>query len=183
MYMKRETKLHNILFPPYMLVTIMPVISIIFMGLNFIIDSLVLLVISKYIYKKVNFVFYKKSIWKIWGFGYIGDIIGALFLFIGSEFSYSYVVSHINDKNSIAYAVFSGVNNITNHPSELNIYSYIYIAMAIVISSVAIFWFDYFIAFRKTDLNKKQRCLSSLAFAVITAPYTFLLPSSLFYIQ
>lgn len=180
--MKKETKLYNILFPPYMLVTIVPVISTIFMGLNFIIDSLVLLIISKCIYKKVNFVFYKKSIWKIWIFGYIGDIIGALFLFIGASFGYPYIISHkADDKNSLVYMIMEGLNNINNHTNQLNIYSYIYIAMAIVMSSIAIFLFDYFIAFRKTDLNKKQRCLSSLAFAIITAPYTFLLPGNLFY--
>ncbi len=178
--MKHETKLYNILFPPYMLVTIIPVISTIFMGLNFIIDSIVLLVLSKFIHKKIDFTFYKKSIWKIWIFGYIGDIIGALFLFIGASFGYPYIISR-DDTNSLEYMIMEGLNNITNHPGELNIYSYIYIVMAIAVSSIAIFLFDYFIAFRKSGLTKKQRLLSSLAFAVITAPYTFLLPGNLFY--
>ena len=112
--MKRETKLYNILFPPYMLVTIIPVISTIFMGLNFIIDSIVLLIIPKFIHKKIDFTFYKKSIWKIWIFGYIGDIIGALFLFIGASFGYPYIISR-DDTNSLEYMIMEGLNNITNH--------------------------------------------------------------------
>ncbi len=179
--MKHETKLYNILFPPYMLVTIIPVISTIFMGLNFIIDSIVLLVLSKFIHKKINFDFYKKSIWKIWIFGYIGDIIGALFLFIGASFGYPYIISHQNDNSSLEYMIMEGLNNINNHTDKLNIYSYIYIAISILLASIIIFLLDYFIAFRKSELTKRQRFLSSLAFAVITAPYTFLLPSNLFY--
>lgn len=179
--MKHETKLYNILFPPYMLVTIIPVISTIFMALNFIIDSLVLLIVLKFIYKKVNFTFYKKSILKIWIFGYIGDIVGALFLFIGSGFGYPYVISHKNDNSSLGYMIMSGLNNINNHIDQLNVYSYIYIAISILLASLVIFLLDYFFAFKKIDLTKKQRFLSSLAFAVITAPYTFLLPGNLFY--
>ena len=124
--------------------------------------------------------FYKKNIWKIWLLGFVGDFVGILFLFIGSQVGYSYI--HSNDNhNSLEYLIMTGLNNISNHPNEVNIYSYIYIIISIVALSIVILIFDYFIAFRKADLTKKQRFLSSLAFAVITAPYTFLLPNSLFY--
>ena len=53
----------------------------------------------------------------------------------------------------------------------------IYITLpAMVISSILIFVFDYFISFKKFD--KKNRLKLSIIYAVVTAPYTFLIPMS-----
>ena len=50
---------------------------------------------------------------------------------------------------------------------------------ALVISALFIFLFNYFITFRKEE---KALCLKlSLIFAIVTAPYTFLVPSSWIY--
>ena len=51
----------------------------------------------------------------------------------------------------------------------------IYITLpAMVISAILIFVFDYFISFKKFD--KKNRLKLSIIYAVVTAPYTFLIP-------
>ncbi len=53
----------------------------------------------------------------------------------------------------------------------------IYITLpAMVISAILIFVFDYFISFKKFD--KKNRLKLSIIYAVVTAPYTFLIPMS-----
>lgn len=49
----------------------------------------------------------------------------------------------------------------------------------VIISAVFIFVLNYFISFR--NLDKRQRIILSLVFAVITAPYTFLVPSRWLY--
>ena len=49
----------------------------------------------------------------------------------------------------------------------------------LVISAVMIFLFNYFVTFRGTD--KTSRLKLTLIFAVVTAPYTFLIPSSWLY--
>lgn len=49
----------------------------------------------------------------------------------------------------------------------------------ILISAVLIFVLNYYITFRNKD--KRTRILLSLAFAIITAPYTFLVPSRWLY--
>lgn len=50
---------------------------------------------------------------------------------------------------------------------------------ALVISAALIFVLNYYITFRNVD--KKTRLLLSLIFAIVTAPYTFLVPSSWLY--
>ena len=49
----------------------------------------------------------------------------------------------------------------------------------VVISAVLIFALNYFITFK--NLDKKKRVILSLLFAIITAPYTFLVPSRWLY--
>lgn len=50
---------------------------------------------------------------------------------------------------------------------------------AIIISSFAIYKFNYKFTFKNFEANKKYKL--SLIFAVITAPYTFLVPSNWLY--
>ena len=179
--MKKDIKLYNMILPPYMLMTFVPAIAIFSIVGNFVIDSLVLLIISFIIFKKINKDFYKKRILKVWSLGFAGDFVGVLYLFIGSEIGYNYINSNIYAPNDLTYSIMDSLNNVTNHPDSVSFYSICFLASAIFISSIAIFLFDYFIAFRKSEMTKKQRLLSSLAFAVFTAPYTFLLPNSLFH--
>lgn len=49
----------------------------------------------------------------------------------------------------------------------------------VIISAILIFTLNYFITFK--NLDKKERVILSLFFAVITAPYTFLVPSRWLY--
>ena len=50
---------------------------------------------------------------------------------------------------------------------------------ALIISAVLIFVLNYFVTFRKSD--KALRLKLALTFAIVTAPYTFLIPSSWLY--
>ncbi len=178
--MKKNIRLYNMILPPYLLMVFVPWLAALCLIGNFIIDSIVLLIISLIVFKRVNGEFYKKNILKVWLFGFAGDFVGILFLFIGSNIGYFYINSHSNE-NGLFFPIMEGLNNVTNHAYAVNTYSYVFIAIAIFVAAIAIFLFDYFIAFRKTKLTKKQKFLSSLAFAVFTAPYTFLIPNNVFY--
>ena len=50
---------------------------------------------------------------------------------------------------------------------------------AILIAAAAIFLLNYFVTFRRED--KAIRLKMALTFAIVTAPYTFLIPSSWLY--
>lgn len=179
--MKKNIRLYNMILPPYMLMAFVPSIAVFSLVGNFIIDSLVLLIISIIIFKKIDKDFYIKSIWRVWLLGFAGDFVGVIYLFIGSEIGYTYIHTNRYAPNDLVYSIMDSMNNVTNHPSEVTFYSICFLVSAIFISVIAIFFFDYFIAFRKNTMTKKQKLLSALSFAVFTAPYTFLLPNELFY--
>ena len=141
----KEIKLYNILFPIWFIILI-PMSWLVILPGNFIIDSLVLLLTMKATRIVGRKEMYKKTILKIWLFGFISDIIGAAFLFVtimGFELAL---------------------------PGE----DYLYLTIAVLISAVFIFIFNYKVSFKGYD--RATRFKMALSFAIFTAPYTFLIP-------
>ena len=138
-------RLYNILFPIWFLLFI-PITWVVVLPANFVIDSLVILITMKMIGVKFKKRMYKESILKVWGFGFLSDIIGAAFLFVTMWI--------------LELAV----------PGE----DYLYLAIAVLISAIFIFIFNYKISFKGYDRNTRFKMALSLA--ILTAPYTFLIP-------
>ena len=151
--LKKDEKLYNVLFPLWMLM-LFPQMWLIVLPGNFIIDSAVLLLallILKVGEKKKR---YKQHILKIYGFGLLADAVGAGLLLLT--------------------VWLLGVSN-----SDLAADSPIITIPAMIVSAALIFVFNYFITFKKEE--KKLRLTLSLVFAIVTAPYTFLVPTTWLY--
>lgn len=148
--MKKEVRLYNVLFPFWMLL-LFPVTWCVVLPGNFIIDSIVLIA-SMFCFKTQNKkVFYKQTIWKIFGVGILSDLIGAAYMLI------MMISLEIGGMGDDWYLTIPGL----------------------VISAVCIYFLNYFITFRKCV--KQERVKLALIFAIVTAPYTFLIPSSWLY--
>lgn len=168
---KRTTKLYNVIFPIWFLLFFPPVIFITFFG-NYIIDSLIIIACffafkladSEYKLKT----FYKKSILKVWLYGFLADIIGGAILFAlgicGDIFGLSYELI-----SAICYDPFS-------YPLAVMI-----IVGSILVSAVFIFLFNYKFVFNKHIEEERLRFKIAITLAIITAPWTFLIPTKWFY--
>lgn len=136
---------------PFWMILLFPQIWLIVLPGNFIIDSIVL-IISMFLLKIADKKqWYKRHIIKIFLFGMISDIIGAGYMLL------LVIVVDVGRTGDELYLT----------------------APALVISSVLIFILNYFITFKKSD--KLLRLKLSIIFALVTAPYTFLIPSSWLY--
>lgn len=136
---------------PFWMLLMFPQMWLIVLPGNFVIDSLVL-VLSMVALKVVNKKeFYKRHILKIYGFGLLSDILGAAYMFL---LVWAFEVGIMGDEPYLTVP-------------------------ALMISAVLIFVFNYFITFRNVD--QKTKVTLSLVFAIVTAPYTFLVPSSWLY--
>lgn len=157
--MKKE-KINNVIFPIY-LIWIMPQVFWIIAILNFIIDSIVIIVTEKIL--KVNNILknYKKCILKVWGFGFLADFIGAILLIGISGILGSFDISFVYN---IGYNPFG------------NIYALMITFFTVAISGILIYVFNRKICFKKLDLTEKQKVVLSLVMAIFTAPYLFLMP-------
>lgn len=151
---QHETKKNVTLYNvlfPLWMILLFPKIWLIVLPGNFIIDSLVFLLGMLALRMENKKQWYKKCIVKIFGFGLLADMIGSTYMFL---MTFVFQIGIMGDE--------------------------LYLTIpALVISATLIFVFHYFITFKKMD--RKLRLRLSLIFALVTAPYTFLVPSSWLY--
>lgn len=136
---------------PFWMLMLFPQTWLVVLPGNFIIDSLVFLISLAVLKIADKKQWYKKYIFKIYAFGMLADIIGAAYML------FMLTVFEIGRMGDELYLTLPGL----------------------IISAALIFVFDYFITFRKVD--KALRLKLSLVFAIVTAPGTFLIPSSWLY--
>ena len=136
---------------PFWMLLLFPQLWLIVLPGNFIIDSIVLLVSIWLLKVEDKKEFYKRNILKIFGVGILSDIIGSAYMLIMMIY---FEIGTMGDELSLTLP-------------------------ALLISAVLIFVFNYYITFRKYD--KMTRFKIALIFAIVTAPYTFLVPSSWLY--
>lgn len=164
-------KLYNVIFPIWLLLFFPPVIFITLIG-NFIIDSMVIFA-CYYMFRLAEQVdnvnsFYTKTISRVWLFGFLSDLAGGVILF---------ATGILGDFLGIPYELSSALNfDPFSHPIAVVI-----ILFAILISGHFIFLFNYNITFKKQIADKQLRLKVALTLALVTMPWTFLLPTKWFY--
>lgn len=136
---------------PLWMIMLFPQIWLVVLPGNFIIDSIVLILSMLLLKIRNKGPFYKQNILKIFGCGLLADIVGSAYMLL------MMTVLHIGNMGDELYLTLP----------------------ALVISSVCIFLLNRFVTFRKCE--KCIRIRLSLIFAIVTAPYTFLVPSTLLY--
>lgn len=146
---QKNVKLYNVIFPVWMLM-LFPAAWLIVLPGNFIIDSAVLLISMMILKIEDKKEWYKEYILKIYGFGMLSDIVGSAYMLLMELMFGGNIGGPLGDKLDLTLP-------------------------ALLISAALIFVFNYHVTFKKAD--KKLRLKLSLIFAVVTAPYTFLIPT------
>lgn len=179
--MSINNKLYNMILPPYLLMVFVPWLALLSLVGNFIIDSIVLIVVMIVVYKRIDLRFYKKNVLILWLLGFLADFVGVAYLFVIYSLSgiYGYFVEEQN--KGFIHELMLGMRTVMSYSEYSNGYTICFLVSAVLISSFMIFLFDFFAVFRSVEMTKKQKIMSALSFAIFTAPYTFLLPSNLFY--
>ena len=163
-------KLYNVIFPIWLLLFFPPVILVTIVG-NFIIDSLVICLCYFAFKLSDNLAlktFYTGSIYKVWVFGFMSDLIGAAILF---------TTGILGDSLGIPYEIYSAINfDPFSNPVAVAI-----IVLAMAVSALLIFLLNYKITFKKMIADRHKRLKLALSIAILTLPWTFLLPTKWFY--
>lgn len=136
---------------PFWMLMLFPTVWLIVLPGNFLIDSLVLLIALRCLGIDEKKLWYKRHILKIFTFGMLSDLVGAAYMLL---MMMRFDVGNMGDE--------------------------LYLTLpAIFLASTLIFLSNYYITFRKVE--KPLRLKLALTFAIVTAPYTFLVPSSWLY--
>lgn len=136
---------------PLWMLLLMPQLWLIVLPGNFLIDSLVLAAAMFALKIGEKKQFYKKHILKIFLFGLLADAIGSVFLVV------------------MAFVLEMGVYGDEWYMT----------VPAVMISAAFIFLFNYGVTFKRCERPVRSRL--ALTFAIVTAPYTFLIPSAWLY--
>lgn len=157
----KNIKLFNVIFPIWFLL-LFPMTWLVILPANYIIDSIALL-ISLSLFKVANKKkIYKKTIFKIWIFGFIADMISSAVLYTSQFLPNKF------------YDITSAVSY---NPFE-NIFGVIYVILAVIISGYCIYIFNMKYIFRKIEIGISKKIAISVVIAILTAPYAFLIPTS-----
>ena len=160
----KQTRLYNVIFPVWMLFLLPPVWLIALPG-NLLIDCVVVLctlMALKHTQKKAVL---KQVWWKIWVLGFAADFVGVAVL-MPAMFLISALPKELSSLiNPVMYNCWK---------SPL---AFLWTAAAVALSGACIYFFDRR-AMRSCEyLTDRERHLTALSLAIITAPWMFFIPT------
>ena len=169
---KSSMKLYNVFFPVWVLI-LLPSFWLVSVPFNFIIDSVILLIGLKLFTNAPLKGNYKRSILKVWIFGYVADMIGGGLMIIVTLLSHDFF-------SLFSKSRFDFVDKVMSNPLSTP-GTFIYVTIFVLLVVLLIYKFNYKFCLKSTDLDQEQKKKVSLLLAILTAPYLFYTPTMAFY--
>ena len=169
--MKRNktTRLYNIILPIWLLIWWPSYLWLLLIPANYLVDSLVTYLSMKRLGIENCKEKTLKHSWKVCLIGFLSDFAGAAFLL-----AVMYLVDIVLP-NEIGESISYGLSWKPNPASIL------IILIAIAISGLQIYFLNRWMLKKDPELSREQVHRIALDLAIFTAPYLFLIPSSLIY--
>ncbi len=161
--MKRDIKLYNLIFPMwsiYFFGLLFPPMLLILLPANFAVDSIMLLLLFQWLKLREKKEWYKKTILKTWGFGFLADVLASgVFVALSEALSDVFQDANVNVYRSVS-----------SFPS------FLFTTAAVVLAGILIYIFQRKFVLKKLELEEGQKKKIALGMAILTAPYLMYLP-------
>lgn len=177
-YSQKSSKniiLYNMIFPLWLL-WLIPSTWIVILPANFLIDLAVLLITMHCLKISGRKEIVKRSVWKIWVFGFISDFIGTFFMFL-----VNIIDSFLDYRSPLTEWWYNNLTNAVTYNPLSTPAAFLWTILCILISGSCIFLFNYHFCLRKAVPDRILRKKLALSLAIFTAPYLFLVPTSWFF--
>ena len=168
-----QVSLYNVIFPVWML-WLFPLTWLYILPANFIIDSAVLLLTIKFLNMGEWKPIYKRSVVKIWIFGFLADIVGMMLAVV-------LIDSLLVSESPVGQWWYRNMTNTVTYNPFSNIYAFLWTTVCVTAAALLIYLFHVKISFRKLPIEQALKRKLALSLAVFTAPYLFYLPTFWFY--
>ena len=159
--MRRDVKLYNLIFPMwsiYFFGLLFPAFLLILLPANFIVDTLVLLLLFWWLKLPEKKALYRKSIWKTWGFGFLADFLSSG-IFLG--------ISELVDFWEYGINIYLPYSNME---------AFLFTTAAVMLAGILIYFFHMKFVWSKIEIEEGQKKKIALGMAILTAPYLMYLP-------
>ncbi len=156
--MNRSVRLYNLIFPMwgiYFFALLFPVLHLFLLPANFIVDSVMLLLLFYLLRLPEKKRLYRRSIWKAWGLGFLADILAAGALF------------GISETVTLPFSVYSPISSAG---------AFLFTTLGVVLAGALIYVFHIRFIWKRMDLEERQKKQLALGMAILTAPYLMYLP-------
>ena len=166
---KKPVRLYNVIFP-FWLILFWPTPPVILLTLfgNLAIDCLVVFLVLLALKHPARGAVLKRCWWKVWLFGFLSDLIGALWLALGMLGAWALEAGGAGWVSDFAMAM---TVNPFRHPLAL-----IWTAVGTAVAGVCIYFFDRRVLRRTPELDGRQAHVMALTLAIATAPWLFFVP-------
>ena len=165
----KPLKLYNVIFPFWLILfwPSPPVILLTLFG-NLAIDCLVVFLALLVLKHPARGSVLKRCWWKVWLFGFLSDLIGALWLALGMLGAWVLEAGGAGWVSDFAMAM---TVNPFRHPLALA-----WTAIGVAIAGVCIYFLDRRVFRRTPELDGRQSHVLALTLALVTAPWLFFVP-------
>lgn len=170
---RRETKLYDVVLPIWLL-WLLPRSLAVVIPVIFLLDFLVLFFEMKHLGIGGRREKLRTMLWKTWTLGLLGDLAGAAFLFLATEVP-------TNLKTGFGRWWYHYLTEPLSVNPFHSVFSIFWAAAAVLLAGMAIYVFNWKVAFAKLKIQEEKKRQLAVSLALFTAPYLFLLPSSLLY--
>lgn len=171
--MKKQTRLYNVILPIWILVLFPQILVFVIPG-NLLVDCAVLFFTLLALRHSQKGAVVKQLWWKLWLLGFAADAVGIVWLFLGF-FLVTWAMNITGAADGWLIGTAQGLMaNPFHHPL-----AFLWTLIGVAAAGVCIYFFDKR-AMRSCDLlTDREKHITALTMAVVTAPWLFFIPTRL----
>ena len=154
--MKRDIKLYNLIFPMwgiYFYAIVFPYFYVLLLPANFIVDTVMLLILFFVFKVPEKKELYWDGIWKTWGFGFLADFAAAGVL--------------VGISGAMPFNIYAPISSVG---------AFLFATFGVVLAGVLIYFFHIKFVWKGIALEEGKKKKIALGMAILTAPYLMYLP-------
>lgn len=161
----KKTRLYNIILPVWLILAIPSPLWLAVLPGNLLVDCAVLFFTLLALKHAQKGAVVKQLWWKFWLLGFAADAVGVVWMFLGLL---GYIPFGTAWEDTVSHAA---------HNPFHNPWAFLWMLAGVALSGVCIYFFDRRAMKSCGLLTDREKHITALAMAVVTAPYLFFIPT------
>lgn len=162
--MRKQPRIYNVIFPIWMIVAIPSPLWLVILPGNLLVDCAALFFTLLALGHAQKGAVVKRLWWKLWLLGFAADGVGVVWMLLGMLGCIPFGAAWENTVSHVTHNAFH------------NPWAFLWTLAGVAIAGVCVYFFDKRAMKSCELLTDRERHITALAMAVVTAPYLFFIP-------